>query len=83
MDEMKVRAARSSAVRTVAETNVKYTGSVGELADGQSGGETPGPIPNPAVKPTGVPRSTEVREPTGDAESCQPPGSCGRTRALG
>src|SRR5580658_3667811 len=41
-------------------------------ADGHSGGVTPGLIPNPAVKPAGVPRGTEVRESTGSAESCQP-----------
>src|SRR5208282_1337008 len=53
--------------------NLKYPTPVARSADGQSGGETPGLIPNPEVKPTGVPRGTEVREPTGTAESCQPP----------
>ena len=49
-------------------------------ADGHSGGATPGLIPNPEVKPTGDPRSTEVRESTGNAESCRPlplPSACG------
>jgi hypothetical protein len=46
---------------------------VRRVADGQSGGATPGLIPNPEVKPTGDPRSTEVRESTGNAESCRPP----------
>ena len=45
----------------------------GGNADGHSGRETPGLIPNPAVKPAGVPRGTEVREPTGSVESCQHP----------
>ena len=37
----------------------------GEWFDGHSGGDTPGPIPNPAVKPACVPSGTVVREPTG------------------
>src|SRR5207245_2951497 len=31
--------------------------------DGQSGGDTPGPIPNPEVKPAHVPCGSAVREP--------------------
>src|SRR6266571_7179362 len=31
--------------------------------DGQSGGDTPGPIPNPEVKPAHVPCASAVREP--------------------
>ena len=34
---------------------------------GQSGGETPVPIPNTEVKPTSVPGSTGVRDPLGTA----------------
>src|ERR1700691_95158 len=56
-----------------AESKLNIRPLSAKSADGQSGGETPGPIPNPAVKPAGVPRGTEVREPTGNAESCQPP----------
>jgi hypothetical protein len=37
--------------------------------DGQSGGETPGLIPNPAVKPTCVILGTMVREPMGRSPS--------------
>src|SRR6266508_5924812 len=37
--------------------------------DGQSGGDTPGPIPNPEVKPAHVPCGTTVREPVGSLPS--------------
>ena len=43
------------------------------LVDGHSGGVTPGPIPNPEVKPTHVPRCTMVREPMGTGVHCPPP----------
>src|SRR3990170_4013354 len=37
--------------------------------DGQSGGDTPRPIPNPEVKPAHVPCGTAVREPAGSLPS--------------
>ncbi len=37
---------------------------------GQSGGETPVPIPNTEVKPVYVLYCTQVREPSGNTESC-------------
>ena len=37
--------------------------------DGHSGGDTPGPIPNPEVKPAHVPCGTAVREPAGSLPS--------------
>ena len=40
--------------------------------DGQSGGVTPGPIPNPAVKSARVSVCTVVRKPTGTQTRCQP-----------
>ena len=40
--------------------------------DGQSGGVTPGPIPNPAVKPARVPVCTVLRKRTGTQARCQP-----------
>ena len=40
--------------------------------DGHSGGVTPGPIPNPAVKSARVPVCTVVRKPTGTQARCQP-----------
>ena len=49
--------------------------------DGHSGGDTPGLIPNPAVKPTCVLRCTVVRESTGTAERCQPLSSLGSNSA--
>ena len=42
------------------------------LVGGHSGGVTPGPIPNPEVKPANDPGSTLVRELRGGPESCQP-----------
>ena len=40
--------------------------------DGQSGGVTPGPIPNPAVKSARVSVCTVVRKSTGTQTRCQP-----------
>ncbi len=40
--------------------------------DGYSGGDTPGPIPNPEVKSTSVPFCTMVREPMGIWDRRQP-----------
>ncbi len=40
--------------------------------DGHSGGVTPGPIPNPAVKPSNVPVCTVLRKRTGTQVRCQP-----------
>ena len=40
--------------------------------DGHSGGVTPGPIPNPAVKPSRVPVCTVLRKRTGTQARCQP-----------
>ena len=40
--------------------------------DGHSGGVTPGPIPNPAVKSARVSVCTVVRKPTGTQTRCQP-----------
>ena len=40
--------------------------------DGQSGGVTPGPIPNPEVKPARVPVCTVLRKRTGTQARCQP-----------
>jgi hypothetical protein len=37
---------------------------------GHSNGETPGPIPNPEVKPVHVTCGTEVREPSGNTTRC-------------
>ena len=42
---------------------------------GHSGGETPGPIPNPAVKPVHVSCGTEVRESPGTTIRCYDPSS--------
>ena len=41
--------------------------------DGHSGGVTPGPIPNPAVKSARVSVCTVVRKSTGTQTRCQPP----------
>ena len=46
-----------------------------EQHDGHSGGVTPGPIPNPEVKPTHVLCCTVVREPTGSLGPSRTPGS--------
>ena len=40
--------------------------------DGQSGGVTPGPIPNPAVKSARVSVCTVLRKRTGTQTRCQP-----------
>ena len=40
--------------------------------DGHSGGVTPGPIPNPAVKSAHVSVCTVLRERTGTRKRCQP-----------
>ena len=40
--------------------------------DGHSGGETPGPIPNPAVKSARVPVCTVLRKRTGTQARCLP-----------
>ena len=40
--------------------------------DGHSGGVTPGPIPNPAVKSARVPLCTVLRKRTGIRARCQP-----------
>ena len=40
--------------------------------DGHSGGVTPGPIPNPAVKSARVSVCTVVRKSTGTQTRCQP-----------
>lgn len=40
------------------------------LVDGHIGGETPGPIPNPAVKSAYVPYCTVFREGTGTMDRC-------------
>ena len=41
-------------------------------SDGHSGGVTPGPIPNPAVKSARVSVCTVVRKSTGTQTRCQP-----------
>ena len=41
-------------------------------SDGHSGGETPGPIPNPEVKPACVSVCTVLRKRTGTQKRCQP-----------
>ena len=40
--------------------------------DGQSGGETPGPFPNPEVKSARVSVCTVLRKRTGTQTRCQP-----------
>jgi hypothetical protein len=55
-----------------------HSGSSPDLGlghSGHSGGETPGPIPNPAVKPVHVSCGTEVRESPGTTIRCIDPSS--------